>query len=140
MGKRRLAVVLVLVCMTAAWAYAEIAPEEYRNMQLRAPESLTVMVLRVRQSGSLFGRTVSVNAQVEVTGIEHSASRLSVGDTITIVYEHYKNPKRGWAGPRAIPILKRGEETFAFLAFDTELNAYVPAARGASFEMLIPLI
>ena len=64
---------------------------------------------------------------------------LSAGDRITIVYEHYRPPKQGWAGPRSIPILKRGETTFAFIAFDFEEKAYVPAAKGASFEMPIPL-
>lgn len=140
MSIRHTFIVLVLAMAALLPVHAEIAPEEYRNMQLSADDAITITVTRVKRSGSLFGRTVYVTAQAEVTGVERSASRLSVGDKISIVYEHYKNPKRGWAGPRSIPILKRGEETYAFLRFDHEVGAYVPAARGASFDMLIPII
>ena len=106
-------------------------------MQLRAPDAVIIRVTRVATRGSLFSRTTEVRAQATVLEVQRSESRLSVGDRITIVYEHFRPPKRAWAGPRPIPILKRGEESYAFIAFDSEENAYVPAARGASFKMII---
>ena len=77
--------------------------------------------------------------QAKIVKVYNSRSNLSVGVSITITYQHFKNPTRGWTGPRAIPILKKKEITEAFLAFDRETNTYVPAARGASFEPLIPI-
>jgi len=139
MGTKRTIIILITLAVALLPLHSEIAPEEYRNMQLSAPDAIIIKVIRVTSSGGLFSRTTNVRIQAEVLEVNRSESNLSAGDRITIVYEHYRPPKQGWEGPRSIPILKRGETTFAFIAFDFEEKAYVPAAKGASFEMPIPL-
>ena len=136
---KRMAVLawLVVVCVTPL--VAEIAPVEYQKMQSGAPDHVEISVERVKVRWVLFTRTSNVTVHAKVTDVYSSLSNLSIGDSITITYEHYKSPSRGWTGPRAIPILKKREITEAFLAFDTETNPYVPAARGASFEPLVPI-
>ena len=136
---RRVIMLFVFLCI-AFVLLAEIAPEEYRNMQLGAPDVVDIRVLKVKTSRPLFSRNITVQVNAQVIGVERSLSNLSEGDRITILYEHYKMPKRGWTGPRPIPILRKGEESIAFIRFDQEASAYVPAARGASFDPLIPLI
>lgn len=140
MRLRKMISMLLACILGMASLGAEIAPEEYRNMQLSAPESVDVEVVRGKTGRVLFSRTVSVTVSAEIVAVERSRTNLSIGDRITITYEHYKNPKKGWAGPRSIPILKKRDITPAFLRFDKEANVYVPAARGASFDALIPLI
>lgn len=104
-------------------------------MQLNAPEHLEIKVLSVSKSYNLFSGNTKVKANAEVLTVIRSESNLAEGDRITIRYTHDKQRKH-WAGPKSIPILKKKEETTAFLAFDTENLYYVPAARGASFDPL----
>lgn len=132
--KQKILLLILLLC--AGTLAAEIAPSEYRLMQLRAPEHLQVKVLSVSKSYNLFSGNTKVSAKAEVIMVIKSKSNLSVGDRITIKYTHDK-PRKNWAGPRSIPMLKKHTETDAFLAFDTKLNCYVPSARGASFDPLI---
>lgn len=127
---------VLLLLLTVGTLSAEIAPEQYREMQLNAPEYVEIKVLSVSKSYNLFSGNTKVKANAEVRTVIRSESNLTVGDRITIRYTHDK-PRKFWAGPRSIPILKKKEETTAFLAFDTETLVYVPAARGASFEPLI---
>lgn len=136
---KRMAVLVWLVAFCVIPLAAEIAPEEYRKMQSGAPDHVEISVERVKVRWILFTRTWNVTVQAKIVKVYNSRSNLSVGDSITITYQHFKNPTRGWTGPRAIPILKKKEITEAFLAFDRETNTYVPAARGASFEPLIPI-
>jgi hypothetical protein len=112
---------------------AEIAPVEYQRMQASAPEQLEVAVLRSNTRRFLFSRDTDVTLNVEVISVTGSATGLNSGDRITITYTHTRNP-RGWAGPRAIPIQKRGTVTSAFLEYSPQSKTYVPAARGASFD------
>lgn len=128
-------VFLLLVCCVLPLA-AEIAPEEYRKMQLSSDEHLEILVRSVSKRSGLFSRDTNVTVKAEVLVVHRSRSGLSEGDQITIAYTSTKLAK-GWAGPRPIPILKRKNETSAFLAFDAEKNVYVPAARGYSFESLL---
>ena len=132
--KQRILLLILLLCTSTL--VAEIAPHEYRNMQLGSPEHLQLKVLSVSKSYNLFSGNTKVKANAEVLLVTRSNSNLAVGDRITIKYTHNKTRKH-WAGPRPIPILKKKAETDAFLAFDAEQNCYVPSARGASFEPLI---
>ena len=118
--------------------FAEIAPEEYRNMQLSAEDHVIIAVRKVSLRRPLFSSTINVTVKAEVLEVFKSKSNLSIGDQITITYAHTKL-RKGAAGPRPIPILKKGTETTAFIAFDVQQNHYVPVARGASFEHLIRL-
>lgn len=115
---------------------AEIAPSEYRLMQMRSPEHIQIKVLSVSKSYNLFSGNTEVKAKAEVIMVVRSESNLSVGDRITIKYTHDKL-RKNWAGPRPIPMLKKHTETDAFLTFDTDRNWYVPSARGTSFDPLI---
>jgi hypothetical protein len=117
---------------------AEIAPVEYQRMQVSAPEQLEIAVLRSTTRRFLFSRNTEVTLNVEIVSVVESATGLSTGDRITVTYTNTKNP-RNWAGPRAIPIQKRGTVTSAFLEYDPESQTYIPAARGASFDPLIIL-
>ena len=132
--KQKILLLILLLC--TGTLVAEIAPHEYRIMQLGSPEHLQVKVLSVSKSYNLFSGNTKVKANAEVILVTRSDSNLSVGDRITIKYTHNKL-RKNWTGPRPIPILKKKTETDAFLAFDTDQNCYVPSARGASFEPLI---
>ena len=133
---KRLVLILVMVFVGMGVISAEIAPWEYRRMQENAADQVVISVLRVSTRRPLFSRKTSVTVQGEIVEVISSYRRLSDGDRITISYTHEK-PRIGWAGPRPIPLVQRGEITHAFIEFDTEGNVYVPAARGASFEPLI---
>lgn len=128
-----LMVALVLFTMPLS---AEMAPEVYEQMKSSAPEQLEVRVRSVQVRAYLLTRARDVTVKAEILAVTRSETMLSDGDGITIRYESYNPPKRGWAGPRPIPIVKKGEETVAFLQWDAALRCYVPAARGASFEPL----
>jgi hypothetical protein len=112
---------------------AEIAPENYAGMQNDAPEYVTIEPTAVRTGFALFSRTRPVAVTARVVTVLRSASGINVGDTITIRYEHF-NPRRGWAGPRPIPILEVGTRYPAYLAWDAAENSFRPAAMGASFQ------
>lgn len=132
-----LLMILCLFCIGLPSLSAEIAPKEYRSMQMSAPEHLEITILKSVTRRPLFSRNIQVTLKAEVVSVNESASRLSVGDRITITYAHTRVPKRGWVGPRPIPIQKRGTVTYAFLEFAPESNTYVPAARGTSFDPII---
>ncbi len=129
-------VLLLVLLLGMGTLGAEIAPHEYRLMQQGSPEQIQIKVLSVSKAYKLFSGSTHVTVKAEVQQVARSESKLSVGDRITIKYTHYK-PRKNWAGPRPIPLLKKHTETDAFLAFDTEQNWYVPSARGASFDPLI---
>ncbi|MFW6227896.1 MAG: hypothetical protein ACOC2V_00435 [Alkalispirochaeta sp.] len=68
-----------------------------------------------------------------VVAVSRSATGITAGETITIEYDHL-TPRRGWVGPRPIPILQTGTRYPAFLAWDATEGTFRPAARGAGFE------
>jgi hypothetical protein len=123
----------ILILAGTIGVRAEIAPEHYARMQDDAPEYITIEAVAVRRGLALFDRTRPVTVTARVTSVSRSASGLTAGETITISYEHF-NPRRGWVGPRPIPILQPGSRYPAYLAWDDEDVAYRPAAMGASFE------
>jgi hypothetical protein len=132
----RTVLLLVLLLGTLASLGAEIAPEEYQKMQLSSEEHLEILVRSVSKKSWLFSRETNVTVNAEVMVVHRSRTGLREGDQITIAYTHSKL-RKGWAGPRPIPILKRKSETSAFLSFDERKKVYVPSARGYSFESLI---
>ncbi len=135
--KKRFPLLILLLLLSGSFLTAEINPVEYEKMQKAAPEQLIITVLRVTsRPQSLFSATKDVSANVRVDSVISSATGLSEGDTITIEYTSFK-PGRGWVGPRPIPPLKKGESYPAFLIYDSESIAYIPAARGYSFSSLL---
>jgi len=139
MGNKRIVMVIALISFIIGSLFAEIAPEEYENMKRNAPEQLEVRIRSVTRSGGIFSRYNNVKAKATIIAVHRSQSRLSVGDSITITYSIYKPPRTGWVGPRPIPLLKKGEETPAFLVYDQKSQTYTPAAKGASFQFMLPL-
>lgn len=138
MGNKRILVVIVLLSLFSIALFAEIAPEEYEKMKMNAPEQLELRIRSVSRCGGIFSRNTYVKAKATVIAVSRSLTGLSVGDSITITYSIYKPPRNGWVGPRSIPLLKKGEETPAFLVYDHDSRTYTPAARGASFEYILP--
>ncbi len=138
MGNKRIVMVIVLTCFIIASLFAEIAPEEYEKMKRNAPEQLELQIRSVTRSGGIFSRYTNVKVKATVIAVHRSQTRLSVGDSITITYSIYKPPRTGWVGPRAIPLLKKGEQTPAFLVYDQESKTYIPSAKGASFQPMLP--
>ncbi|MBJ2355794.1 hypothetical protein [Sphaerochaeta sp. S2] len=135
---RKLLLLVFLLMFPLALLISEIAPVEYRSMQINAPEQLHLSIRSVSKRWRPFTGGTEITVKAEVIGVVSSETNLAEGDCITISYMHQKL-KKGWAGPRPIPILERKTTTEAFLAFDEEQDAYIPAARGASFEPLIAL-
>nr|WP_321305362.1 hypothetical protein [uncultured Sphaerochaeta sp.] len=133
---RKLLLLVFLLIFPLALLTSEIAPVEYRFMQINAPEQLHLSIRSVSKRWRPFTGGTEITVKAEVIGVVSSETNLAEGDCITISYMHQKL-KKGWAGPRPIPILERRTTTEAFLAFDEEHGSYVPAARGASFDPLI---
>lgn len=130
--KRHL-VSLILIITTLYTLAAEIAPQEYHKMKMGAEEQVEISVLRSKTRRPLFSKNTQVTLEAQIVSVTTSASGLKAGDRITISYI-YRKLGKNVAGPRPIPIQRKGTITPAFLDFDPESNTYVPAARGASFE------
>ncbi len=133
---RKLLLLVFLLIFPLALLTSEIAPVEYRSMQLNAPEKLQLSVKRVSKRWRPFTGGTAITVKAIVIGVVSSETNLAEGDSISISYIHQRQ-KKGWAGPRPIPILERKSTTTAFLVFDEDHDFYVPAARGASFDPLI---
>ncbi len=138
-----LAVAVTLIVVSSA--RAEIDPKYYREWQEKAPEALTIRVDEVHpvvtsardRSGDGMLIHTHVDAAATVERVERSASGLKPGDKIRIQYVTTRaDPPM--AGPRPIPLLKRGETYPAFL-LGVSKGLYAPAAKGASFDPLIEL-
>jgi hypothetical protein len=145
LGVFALAAGLAMALVPAAPSQAEIEPKYYRAWQNKAPEVLTIRVGEVRpvvtsephRSGDGLLIRTRVDAEATVEKVERSASGLKPGDVIRIRYTATRaDPPI--AGPRPLPVLKRGETYPAFL-LGVSKGLYAPAAKGASFEPLIEL-
>lgn len=127
--------ILAALLLAPAVGSAEIAPKYYAQSQKSAPEALTIVVESVDASICWFNacdaRDVTVKAKV--TAVERSASKVQIGQTLTIEYRNVN--MKGRAGPRPIRVLEQGATYPAFLRQDGKV--YRPAARGASFQPLI---
>jgi hypothetical protein len=122
-----------LVLAVAGYLPADIAPENYAKMQDSAPEYLTIEPATVRKGFALFGRTRPVTVTARVVTVFRSATGIADGDTITIRYTHHRS-RRGWAGPRLIPILQRGIRYPAYLEWDAADATFRPAALDNRFR------
>lgn len=132
---RSLLLLFLLLC--PALAAAEIAPEYYAKDQRRAPEALTVKVLDVDTSVCWFNACDArdVTAKVQVVTVERTATGLKPGATLTVKYQ--RTNMKGRSGPRPVDLLVEGQTVPAFI--EKAGAHYTTAARGASFEPLIPL-
>jgi hypothetical protein len=145
LGAFALAAGLAMVFAPATPTQAEIDPKYYREWQLKAPEQLTVRVETVKpvvttqphRSGDGLLIHTRVEAEATVERVARSASGLKPGDSIRIQYTATR-AEPPMAGPRPIPVLRRGETYPAFL-LGVSKGLYAPAAKGASFEPLIQL-
>jgi hypothetical protein len=128
----------LVVCLSA-WAFAELPPHVYRDMQARSPERLTIKVKSVKaeERDEPERKLTAVTAEAEVTAVERTASQLKPGQLIRIRYTHsdYKQPI---AGPSQVPILREGETYPAFLSKNKDADTYAPAAGGYSFQVVEP--
>ena len=125
-------VTAVGLLLFAEAAQAEIQPKYYAEMQVGAPEHLQIDVVDVDVEWCLFScESRDVEVRAKVVAVERSASGLTAGASIVIKYVHFE-PSSGWAGPRPIPVLPRGE-TVAYLQ-KAEAGYYEPAAGGYSFD------
>ena len=136
---------LAMVFAPSSPSQAEIEPKYYRQWQDKAPEVLTIRVGAVKpavtserhRSGDGMLIHTRVEAEATVEKVERSASGLKPGDTIRIQYLSTR-AEPPMAGPRPLPVLKRGEAYPAFL-LGVSKGVYAPTAKGASFEPLIEL-
>jgi hypothetical protein len=145
LGAFALAAGLAMVFAPATPTQAEIEPKYYREWQDKAPEVLTIRVGAVKPvvttnrhgGGDALLIQTRVEAEATVETVERSASGLKPGDAIRIQYVTTRS-EPPMAGPRPLPVLKRGETVPAFL-LAVSRGLYAPAAKGASFEPLIQL-
>lgn len=144
-GAIAIAAGLAMVFAPSSPSLAEIEPKYYRQWQDKAPEVLSIRVGAVRptittqrhRSGDGLLISTRVEAEATVQKVERSASGLKQGDAIRIQYVTTR-AEPPMAGPRPLPVLKRGETYPAFL-LGVSKGLYAPAAQGASFEPLIQL-
>ena len=112
---------------------AELPPGSYDKLRAEAQEALTGEVLSVETKELEVGKT-EVVAEMKVTAVKRSKADLKKGDTLTVKYVHIDSTKlKGFAGPRPVPILKKGETCTAFLNKKDDEETYEPAAYGESF-------
>ena len=115
---------------------AELPPGSYDKLRAEAQEALTVEVLSVETKELEVGKT-EVVAEMKVTAVKRSKAELKRGDTLTVKYVHIDPTKlQGFAGPRPVPILKKGKTYPAFLNKNEDEATYEPAAYGESFTAL----
>jgi hypothetical protein len=116
----------VLFLATAA-LFAELSPQEYRLLQLAAPEQLEIEVDKVRASAG--GGLVGIDATV--VRVNKSASGLKPGKSIRIYYHYDPNPKPA-PGLDPMPLLELRKRYPAYLAKNAKGN-FEPVARSRSF-------
>lgn len=112
-------------------ARAELPPSVYMQQQKSAPEAVRIEVLRVEgmiDEGEEQRSDLVVTARVLCVG--RSAAGLKPGEEIAIAYATVVKHRRGWAGPRPLPILTAGPYP-AYLA--KAGDRFAPAASGWSF-------
>ena len=133
---------IVILQLAALAIFADISPDEYRKMQLAAPDVVHVQVVSVdlhRHLGKSsacawwdFEMQRDATIEARVLDVVRSASGLRPGATITIKYTSIKRCY-GWNGARSNELLQPNETVYAFLQRDAN-GVFVPAARGASFS------
>ncbi|MDM5270606.1 hypothetical protein PGH07_00270 [Sulfurovum sp. zt1-1] len=122
-----------ITLLFSAKLLAELPPYVYEELQKNAPELLLIKINSVETNVSLFTET-RVNVVAEVLEVRRSKSGLKKNDRITIVYTTFTSRPRGWVGPSPVPLLEKDKTYSAFLRKSEEVNIYMPAAKGKSFQ------
>ena len=117
-------------------ARAELPPGSYDKLRAKAEEALIIEVDSVKTHEREPG-WLDVVVTARVVRVERSKARLKKGGTVTVRYESLDRTKlkKPVIGPRAVPLLKKGEFYPAFLNVTKETKEYQPAAYGESFVM-----
>lgn len=134
--KRRIEILLPILLL-GGLLFAEMSPEVYRQLQQEAQEYFIIKVEKVHTPLWIFSRDKPVEVTARILQVLRSGKGAKEQDSIEIHYQSYK-PKRGWVGPRPVPVLAKGEDYHAFLAWSDEDGYFVPAARGYSFDPPLP--
>jgi hypothetical protein len=124
---------LGLFFLVRVQAKAELPPWVYKERQDKAPEALVIKVRSVkgRETKQPNAKVTEFTVEAEVEKVERSATKLTPGVLIKIVYSRteYSQPI---AGPSEPSTLREGQVCPAFLSREGEI--YVPAAGGYSFD------
>jgi hypothetical protein len=142
MRERCIAIAILLVL--AMSVLADLSPDVYKDLQRKAPEALAIQVssVDVRRSFAkpsscgFFDFEVIRNVKVEarVVRVVRSETGVHPGDVVEIEYSSISRCS-GWNGPRSIPLLRKGDVVYAFLARRGRTTSFEPAARGATFSV-----
>lgn len=92
---RKLLLLVFLLIFPLALLTSEIAPVEYRSMQLNAPEKLQLSVKRVSKRWRPFTGGTAITVKAIVIGVVSSETNLAEGDSISISYIHQRQKKGG---------------------------------------------
>lgn len=111
---------------------AALPPSAYTQMQKAAPEQITIKVDSVKHQ-RWFRKSEIVTATV--TAVTKSATKLKVGDKITIKYQYPRRHKKV-PGPALIPQLEKGATYPAWLR-KSAAGHYIPDAGGSSFSVVM---
>src|SRR5690606_28804171 len=84
---------LSAICFVCTTALAELPPQAYANMQAEAPELVEVRVDEVYLGWCILCTSRDVKLIATVTSVSRTATKITVGNIITIRYEH--RPLRG---------------------------------------------
>ena len=134
----RNAAILTLFAISAV--FAEISPKYYREWQQQAPERLRIKIEKVESDPCNDCDRFKTRVNAEVVRVIRSKAGLRTGNKIFMEYEVFV-PRRGWVGPRPMPVLNVGTE-YDFFGSKTDVNKekgviVTPGARGYSFDSLI---
>lgn len=145
MRERCIAISIFLIL--AAAVMADLSPDVYKDLQGKAPEALYIQVSSVdvhrsfaKPSGcSFFDFEVIRNVKVDarVVRVIRSETGVHPGDVIEIEYSSISRCS-DWNGPRSIPLLRKSDLAYAFLARRGRTASFEPAARGATFSFSMP--
>jgi hypothetical protein len=145
MHKRSIVIAVSLMIATAV--LAELSPDVYKDMQLKAPEVLQIQISSIdvhrrfaKPSGCpFFDFEVirAVNVEARVLRVVRSETGVHAGDAIDIDYSSVSRCS-SWSGPRSIEMLHNGDRVFAFVARRGHTAFFEPAARGATFAAAMP--
>jgi hypothetical protein len=113
-------------------AQAELPPAVYAERQRRAAVVVDLEVQRI----SLIGTEVHIRAKVLGVQRRPRGSSLEAGQRIDLFYSHPEQHPAGWVGPGSIPMLKRGQQTRAWLnPLADRPGGFTPAAGSQSFRV-----
>jgi hypothetical protein len=111
-------------------------PEDYKRLQSVAPEVVTMRVTSVSTQAAVTENNTPgallVTAQAAVTGVVRSATNLTVGSTIYLVYGYVPSAP-GAPAPPPTPVLIKNKDYRAYLTGGPGKTPYSPAAGAQSY-------